>query len=334
MNGAVVSIIMPVYNVEKYLDRSIKSVLAQTYKKIEIILVDDGSTDSSSIICDKYGEKYKDIIKIIHIPNGGSSNARNVGVSIASGKYICFVDPDDFISDRHVETLVDLVDDGKYQLGEVSYHVVDELELKKGHSFEEIKEKTITTMTNIEALNCFGYSAIINGYVWNKIYLRELIIKNNILFRTDIRLWEDMLFVVEYISVSKNVVVCNMPTYFYIQRGGSVIHSNNYNVCRTKIISVHYFEEIMNKLLHDELLSHDSDFVKWVKRIYSETCIGDVLNVQYRNNIFDRTETRIRVKDAKKYWKYLSVRYLIKLVLLSVCPKILYGFITKECESE
>ena len=104
----LVSIIVPVYNVEKYLERCIDSLVNQTLKDIEIILVDDGSTDDSGNICDKYAKKDKRI-KVIHKENGGLSDARNIGLSIANGRYLQFVDSDDFIHKQMIEILYNTI---------------------------------------------------------------------------------------------------------------------------------------------------------------------------------------------------------------------------------
>ena len=100
----IISIIVPVYNVEKYLDKCIDSIINQTYKNIEIILIDDGSTDQSSAICDKYSKLDKSI-KVIHKKNGGISDARNEGTKITTGSYLMFIDSDDYIDSNMIEEL-------------------------------------------------------------------------------------------------------------------------------------------------------------------------------------------------------------------------------------
>ena len=106
----LISIIIPVYNVKKYLLRCIRSILKQKYRNFEVILVDDGSDDGSGLLCDKL--KTRDSrIRVIHKENGGMSSARNVGIEFARGEYITFVDSDDYISDRYLETLVELMHD-------------------------------------------------------------------------------------------------------------------------------------------------------------------------------------------------------------------------------
>ena len=104
----MVSVIVPVYKVEKYLERCIKSIVNQTYKEIELIIVDDGSPDKCPEICDKWAEKDKRI-KVIHKNNEGVSSARNKGIELSKGKYIVFIDQDDYVTDEHIEVLYDCI---------------------------------------------------------------------------------------------------------------------------------------------------------------------------------------------------------------------------------
>ena len=108
----LISVIVPIYNVEKWLPRCVDSILSQEYKNLEIFLVDDGSPDGCPTICDEYAEKDKRI-KVIHKKNGGLSDARNVAIDVASGEFICFVDSDDYVAPTYVEILYSLIE--KYQ---------------------------------------------------------------------------------------------------------------------------------------------------------------------------------------------------------------------------
>ena len=113
----LISVIVPIYNVEKYLTKCIESIINQTYKNLEIILVDDGSPDKSPIICDEYAKK-DNRIKVIHKKNGGLSDARNYGMSLATGEYISFIDSDDYVTDDYIMTLYSLIENMsvKFQL--------------------------------------------------------------------------------------------------------------------------------------------------------------------------------------------------------------------------
>ena len=102
----LVSIIVPIYNTEEYIDKCVESIINQTYKEIEIILIDDGSTDNSPILCDKWEEKDKRI-HVIHLKNGGVSRARNIGLKNANGKYISFIDSDDYVESNFIEVMIE-----------------------------------------------------------------------------------------------------------------------------------------------------------------------------------------------------------------------------------
>ena len=129
MMNKLVSIIIPVYNVEKYLAECIESVLKQTYQNIEILLIDDGSPDNSGKICDEYEEK-DSRVRVIHKENGGVSSARNVGLEQANGEYITFIDSDDFVSESYIEELYIALENGNSDLAFCKYNHYNGLEFQ------------------------------------------------------------------------------------------------------------------------------------------------------------------------------------------------------------
>lgn len=137
----LVSVVIPIYNVEKYLRKCIETVIDQTYTNIEIILVNDGSTDNSLQICNQFKEKDKRI-KVINKKNGGLSDARNVGIKNAQGKYICFIDSDDFISEKYIEELHNLIVENKAQIAVCGFENVNEF--GKSISKKEIISQVIS----------------------------------------------------------------------------------------------------------------------------------------------------------------------------------------------
>ncbi len=135
----LISIIVPVYNVEQYLEKCVKSIIRQTYKNIEIILIDDGATDSSGKICDKL--KLKDNrIKVIHKENGGLSDARNAGLKVAKGEYIGFVDSDDYIKEDMFETLYNLNKKYNSEISIVSYYEICKDKLIAVRESDEVQQ--------------------------------------------------------------------------------------------------------------------------------------------------------------------------------------------------
>lgn len=219
----LVSIIVPVYNVEQYLERCLDSLVNQTLKDIEIILVDDGSTDDSGNICDKYAKKDKRI-KVIHKENGGLSDARNIGLSIARGKYIGFVDSDDFISLDMYKKLFNCIEHGNYDIASCEFKKVYE------YNEKEIASNTMKIITkeydNIQALeNYFDEytdKREMQTVVCNKIYRRELF--DNIKFPYG-KLYEDGYVTYKLLYKSKKVIHIYEELYYYFQREGSLIRS-------------------------------------------------------------------------------------------------------------
>ena len=197
----MISVIVPVYNVEKYIRKCLDSIVNQTYRDLEIILVDDGSTDASGAICDEYAEK--DIrIKVIHKENGGQSSARNLGLDIATGEYIGFVDSDDTIELETYHLLVSSMQGNDIVI--CGHNVVYE-------------EKTETCCREESALDNAGlWSEVfgrLNNAVWNKLYRRELL--KGIYFDARFAHGEDLLFNLHYLKVARNGCVLNRALYNY-----------------------------------------------------------------------------------------------------------------------
>ena len=164
----LISVIVPVYNVEKYLEKCVSSIVNQTYKNLEIMLVDDGSTDSSGKMCDEFAKK-DDRIKVIHKPNGGLSDARNSALKIAKGDYIGFVDSDDYIADDMFETLCDLMEDNNSDISIVSFY-----EIYNNKLIGVRDSKELENMTKLEAMKELLIDSKIQSYAWNKLFKREL----------------------------------------------------------------------------------------------------------------------------------------------------------------
>ena len=211
----LISIIIPVYKVEKYLEKCINSIIGQTYTNLQIILVDDGSPDNSGKICDKYA-KEDSRIEVIHKSNGGLSEARNRGIEIAKGKYIGFVDSDDYIKEDMYEVLYNLIK--KFQ-ADVSicnlYDVIgDEKNIRNIN--EGIKE-----YNRIDILKEVLMDKNIQSYAWNKLYKKELFA--NIKYPIG-RKYEDIGTTFYVLEQCKKVVVTGSAEYFYLKREDSLVN--------------------------------------------------------------------------------------------------------------
>ena len=198
-----VSVIVPVYKVEKYLDRCIKSIINQTYSDLEIILVDDGTPDKSGFMCDAYSEK-DNRIQVIHKENGGLSSARNAGIKIAQGKYIGFVDSDDDVELNMFECMVEAAEkyNADFLMSDYIRIINDKEKVLVSKSLEEglyekkdVIEKIYPNLIMGETVD---YGPILS--VWNCIYKKKFLDKNKILFAEDVRWSEDNIFyaMVEY----------------------------------------------------------------------------------------------------------------------------------------
>lgn len=213
MSKVKVSIIVPVYNVYKYLDRCLKSLVSQTLNDIEIIIINDGSPDDSQSIIDKYAKEYPQKIRAFKVENGGISEARNIGLSKATGSYIGFVDSDDYIEKDMYEKLYNLAEKNGLDIviGGL-YNVVEETGKK-----EPVIDKKISNDNDINAL--LGTTA-----VWNKIYRKEVV--DNIKFRKG-KWYEDLDYTVKAISNSKKIGYVDEYFYNYMIRQGSIMNNKN-----------------------------------------------------------------------------------------------------------
>lgn len=218
MSQPILSIIVPVYNVQEYLDACINSLLSQTYERIEIILVDDGSTDDSGRICERYAS-LDPRIRVIHKENGGLSDARNAGIEIAKGEYIGFVDSDDWISTKMYEVLLRNLEVSKADIAVCERVAVypDRMEDCGGTD-------SICVLNQEESLDILYANKKYGSYACNKLFRKELF--KSIRFPKG-RLFEDIYIMHELFGLANRVVFIDTGLYFYLQRPNSIVNSNN-----------------------------------------------------------------------------------------------------------
>ena len=215
----LVSVIVPVYNVESYVAKCIESIVNQTFKDLDIILIDDGSTDSSGSICDRFAEKDKRI-RVIHKVNGGVSSARNAGLDIAAGEYIVFVDGDDYINSRMVETLCSVAVENNSDLVMCNYIHVNERGEKVGISELRITEpQTVSSDWMLERISRgWTFGAII----WNKMY-KSALFKG--LRYPSLNNGEDEFISHHVMARAEKAVIIPDVLYYYTLRQGSLTKS-------------------------------------------------------------------------------------------------------------
>lgn len=218
-----VSIIVPVYNVEDCLSYCVDSLRQQTYKNIEIILVDDGSTDSSGEICDQYARE-DDRIKVLHIENGGLSNARNTGVKESSTDWIVFIDSDDYYDHRAIEYLVKLRD--KYRVDLVATPVIEVRNYENSDFLGDFREKYSGKLDRRTALEKMYYGNYVGTHSGGKLYKKEILLRfpypNGMLY-------EDLSLAYEHIAFCENIAVSALNLYKYYRRPGSIVNSKYSN---------------------------------------------------------------------------------------------------------
>lgn len=214
-----ISVIVPVYNVESYLKRCIDSIINQSYRNLEIILVNDGSPDNCGTICDEY-TKQDQRIKVIHKTNGGLSDARNAGIALATGDYIGFVDSDDYVHPQMYEILYKNLIQTNADISICRFDRIDE-----NHPILTEREDIITELSQTEALSrLFTYSCLDFTIAWNKLYRRELF--NKIRYPKG-RIREDEFTTYKLIYLSKKIVLTEQSLYYYVQSPNSIMRNSD-----------------------------------------------------------------------------------------------------------
>lgn len=235
-----ISVVIPIYNVEKYLKRCLDSVLHQTGVTQEIILVDDGSTDSSAKICDEYAEKYPEI-KCLHITNSGPATAKNIGYEHATGNYIAFIDSDDEIKPNMFRAM--LQSGYKHDADIVCCNYI---QVNEDGSFEHTKHTGKEYVLNQdEALKAILIKDRIYSQCWTKIYKRATIETHHIRNTDGLKTDEDFIYNIQAFAYSKTVCVVDEPLYIYSHRSSSL--SKDY-------FNTHISQYIDNRILRLELV--------------------------------------------------------------------------------
>ncbi len=300
---AAISVIIPVYKCEKYLVQCIESVLSQTFQDFELILVDDGSPDSSPQICDEYAKKDARI-QVIHKENGGVSSARNEGIKVAKGEYITFIDSDDYVDAEMVEHLY------RYAKEHLTDIVVSGLVMEKW-SNGEITEKSIYKIENSklynpkELLQEWGqeFPDICMCGPWCKLYKSEIIKNNKILFDTSLNCGEDTYFNLDILAIAKKIYFCEEIFYHYRRDNADSLFSRFHK----DIYEIHAkVNGKMRKLMID--LQCDKKAMARLEDQYFRMLIGGVheyfrfydLNTsQERLNLLEKIALDQRVKNYK-----------------------------------
>ena len=243
-------IIIPVYNAEKTIGRCIESILNQEFTDFELLLIDDGSTDGSSILCDVYAEKDSRIC-VVHKGNSGVSNSRNLAIDMANGTYLQFLDADDWITPNATRTFVEsAVASNADMVISDFYRVVDKRVSQKGSIDEEgFMSRTEYAEHMMENPADFYY-----GVLWNKLYRREIVDKYRLRMDPGISWCEDFMFNLEYIRHAERFYVVQLPLYYYVKTKGSLT-SQGMNISKTikmKLMVFEYYNDFYKHVLDED----------------------------------------------------------------------------------
>lgn len=323
----MLSIIVPIYNSENYLEYCLESLVLQEFKDFEVILVDDGSTDESLKICKSYSDRYNNI-KVVHQENKGVSSARQNGIKIAAGDWVIFVDSDDFVEKNMCEIIYKSIYETDCDIiafdqrfNETSYYKGNKSELVKGIlGFE----------ANFDLNNRSLFS------VCSKAYNKRFLLKNKIVFEYELFNGEDMIFNIDAFIKANNIKFVNKEFYHYRKNISSITHSYNKKILRND----EYFLEKLKSICEEVFDFNES------KSIYNETVLSGLFicirryfaNVKNENNILGKRKElynyllkkpyyeelkRFKYIDSKlsikKKWVILLLKYRIIIPVLIIC---------------
>ena len=309
MNQPLVSIILPVYNAQNHLARCVGSICAQTYRNIEIIILNDGSKDQSLPVCEEFRQKDPRIL-LVDKANSGVSDTRNLGLKLASGKYVEFVDSDDYLDPDFTERLVAAAEENEADFVIAPYKMVipagaskpeqvldkiqDELGVMSVARPPEVREygflpagvydKDTFALRLMDKPASYFYSVL-----WNKLYRRDILTGNDIQFVSEMRWAEDLVFNLRYIQYAERFVAIDKPGYYYVQNPQSICHTqiNAATIVQNKLQVFRYYKALYPRLgIYEEVRP----------QLYK--VLVDIAESTYPSGPFKKA-----IDEAKAYWK-------------------------------
>ena len=309
MNQPLVSIILPVYNAQIHLARCVGSICAQTYRNIEIIILNDGSKDQSLPVCEEFRQKDPRIL-LVDKANSGVSDTRNLGLKLASGKYVEFVDSDDYLDPDFTERLVAAAEENEADFVIAPYKMVipagaskpeqvldkiqDELGVMSVARPPEVREygflpagvydKDTFALRLMDKPASYFYSVL-----WNKLYRRDILTGNDIQFVSEMRWAEDLVFNLRYIQYAERFVAIDKPGYYYVQNPQSICHTqiNAATIVQNKLQVFRYYKDLYTRLgIYEEVRPQLYKF------------LVDIAESTYPSGPFKKA-----IDEAKAYWR-------------------------------
>ena len=309
MSQPLVSIILPVYNAQNHLERCIGSILAQTYRDLELIILNDGSKDQSLPVCEAFRAKDSRIL-LVDKDNSGVSDTRNLGLKLAGGKYIKFVDSDDHIAPDYTQHLVTAAEQNHADLVIAPYKMVIPAGVSKPEQVLEKLQDDLGVMSVARPPEVREYGFLPAGIydkdtfalrlmdkpasyfysvLWNKLYRRDILTGNDIRFTSELRWAEDLVFNMQYIQYAQTFVSIAAPGYFYVQNPQSICHTqiNPATLVQNKVQTFRYYKDLYTRLgMYEEVRPQLYKF------------LVDIAESTYPSGPFKKL-----IDEAKDYWK-------------------------------
>lgn len=307
-----VSVIIPCYNSENSIEAAIYSVLNQTYKNIEIIVINDGSTDNSSKLIKQILHKYKSV-NLIETQNNGVSMARNTGLKLAKGKYIAFLDADDIYAENYIEVLVTAIENSGCDTAYCRF-IRDKSRLIITSNKRTVEDKyTFLKKQMLKRTNRLGF--------YNYLYIRDKLTENNIQFQTDLKYGEDSVFIMQYLSTCESAVSIDAGLYKYCDNDNSVMHNVSWRMT-DNLIGVRRIEKILEGTpLYQEYCNYAFPRAVWA--LAKDFAWGK------NRNLFNKLDMEYDVREYMKklfFNKTTEKSVKITTMLYFINPQLFYKF--------
>lgn len=314
--GDLISIIVPVYNVKLYLERCVKSICNQTYLNLQIILVDDGSTDGSGQVCDNLAEQDSRIV-VVHKQNGGLSDARNAGLDIAQGEYIGFVDSDDFIEKEMYQILYNKIKNTDAEVVNIGYRRVDENNTFFSSAVKRKKDAFISNKEFLRELYLFEGDVSACTKLYKKHILEKLRFKKNICN-------EDLVFMFELLPQIKGIEFVAEIGYNYFIRSGSISNSGYSKTIVDMVKNAEYGMELAQNIYPDLMPCAENLYYVQVLN-YMLLLPSNIMNKD--NSFYLRCLKQIKLsRNNIKNNQFLSKKNKYVLLVISFYPKMINRF--------
>lgn len=300
MKKDYISVIIPVYNAENYLHRCLNSIIKQTYEKLEILIINDGSTDGSSKICDEYASQYPEIVRVFHQKNMGVSVARNVGIENSIGEFISFVDADDWIAIDMLEKLHSAIEKNNVNISICGYFEVNSANIVAKKAFM----RDVKTMGDILFQNAPAFS-------WGKLFRSSL--KDFMIYPKGVEMGEDTAMLLPLYSHAQNFIYIDEPLYYYFQNSNSATHTiNNPNKMISYLEGCHIAMKNANEKYVDAIAFTIADRIISNENWFLKSCLADAIEYVSKNmmQFFVNNKYIVKHERLSKILNYPSMRLI------------------------